>query len=324
MRKSIRIAALILALILCAGLFTGCAKGRKVGPYRVEKNDIRNTEIYPYIVRTPHATWFLAQADIDLLGEETFYRELGEVLTEQEADFADAIDALRDYLTGDIPCIDIWTDFAGRTGNGKSDYFGAYCIWDMDLIYVYHDFQHAREGLLHEYVHYLTHKCCTFKLKTDFWSECIAEYISQFVCYNRLSHSTLTEEDREMYRQYGLTDANGEPDKRKVYYAWAAQARSGELIGMPYLAVNQTGMTLTEAQVRNPEIGALTYFEACCFFDWLVEHYGREFVYSHMAIGPERFEEVFGKDFNTLFSEWTADNDAWCAENLKLPEGAGD
>ncbi|MBR0508320.1 MAG: hypothetical protein IJJ86_06885 [Clostridia bacterium] len=321
MKYGVRIAAFLLAAILCVGIFSGCAKESKTEQYPIEENTIRNAEIYPYIVRTPHATWYLAQADIDLLGEETFFRELNEILAYQEADFVDAIDALQDYLVGDVPCIDIWTDFSGRTEFGKSAYFSAYCMWDMDLIYVYHGFSNVRYDLLHEYVHYLTHRCCSFGLKTDFWSECIAEYVSRFVCFNRMSHSILTEADKETYRQYGLADGNGEPDQKKVYCAYAEWIRSGEAIGMQYLAVNQTGMTLTEQQVRNPEIGALSYIEACCFFDWLVARYGEDCVFSHMTIGPEQFEEVFGKDFNTLFSEWTEENHAWFLENVRLPEG---
>ena len=34
-----------------------------------------------------------------------------------------------------------------------------------------------------------------------------------------------------------------------------------------------------------------------------------------MTIGQEGFADVFGKDFETLFFEWAADNDAWCVAN---------
>ena len=32
-------------------------------------------------------------------------------------------------------------------------------------------------------------------------------------------------------------------------------------------------------------------------------------------------EEALGKDFNTLFFEWTEENHAWYLENVRLPEG---
>ena len=59
----------------------------------------------------------------------------------------------------------------------------------------------------------------------------------------------------------------------------------------------------------------LSYHEAGCFFDWLAEHYGKDLVFSHMTIGQGDFKDVFGKDLETLFFAWAADNDAWCAEN---------
>ena len=59
----------------------------------------------------------------------------------------------------------------------------------------------------------------------------------------------------------------------------------------------------------------LSYQETVCFFDWLVKRYGKEFVFEHMTIGQGDFADVFGEDFETLFSEWAADNQAFCAEN---------
>ena len=47
----------------------------------------------------------------------------------------------------------------------------------------------------------------------------------------------------------------------------------------------------------------------------LAEHYGKDLVFAHMTIGQEGFADVFGKDFETLFFEWAADNDAWCVAN---------
>ena len=45
----------------------------------------------------------------------------------------------------------------------------------------------------------------------------------------------------------------------------------------------------------------------------------KELVFANMTIGQGEFREVFGEDFETLFFEWAADNQAFCTENgLKL------
>ena len=38
-------------------------------------------------------------------------------------------------------------------------------------------------------------------------------------------------------------------------------------------------------------------------------------MFKHLTIGQGDFKDVFGEDFETLFFEWAADNDAWCNEN---------
>ena len=76
---------------------------------------------------------------------------------------------------------------------------------------------------------------------------------------------------------------------------------------------------MTERMLEHPTLTMLSYYEAGCFFDWLVERYGKELVFANMTIGQGEFREVFGEDFETLFFEWAADNQAFCEENgLKL------
>ena len=38
--------------------------------YPKEENTGRDKDSYPYIIRIPSATWYLAKADIELLGED--------------------------------------------------------------------------------------------------------------------------------------------------------------------------------------------------------------------------------------------------------------
>jgi hypothetical protein len=282
-----------------------------LGEYRLEKSD---SEIYAYIVRTPHATWHLAAADIELIGEDAFFAGLSETLVHQEADFSDAIAALSGYLD-EVPVIDIYTDFSGRTETAKLGAYGAYCRWNVPCIEVYSDFTMAKMALLHEYTHYLTHCCFAYAVDGNFWSEAIAEYVSRIVCKNRMACSIATEEDLKGLAAQGMLDADGGPSLEKVYRASSAMIRSGAMIGAMYSTVSQAPMQMTEQLLAHPMLTTLSYHEAGCFFDWLVDHYGKDLVFTHMTIGQEGFREVFGEDFETLFFQWAADNDAWCAEN---------
>ncbi len=321
MKHSIRIAALLLALILCAGALSGCkAKERTVAGCTVEKNEGRSAESYPYIARTPHATWYLAAADIEQMGEEAYFAGLETILTNQEADFSDAIAALDGYLKDEIPVIDIHTDFAAKTERAKWNKAGAYYLGPDMGIYLYLNWDVAGYALLHEYSHYLTMECCTFELRKDggFWAEAIAEYITKFVCTNRMVQdvfSGLTAEEQTIAQKRGLTDADGTVNQKKYYCYLAAYMRSGAAIGETYSAVSETPITLSERLIEHPMLTTISYFEAASFFDWLVEHYGEELVFNHLAIGQGDFKDVFGEDFETLFFAWAADNDAWCIEN---------
>lgn len=307
--------ALLLVLTMCFGF--GCAKKetRTIAGYALEKNEGQYAQFYPYLVRTPHATWYLAAADIELLGEETFFAQLEKILTNQEADFADAIEALKDYLTGDIPAVDIMTDFSNRTEVAKTGDFGALCHWDMDLIYLYNGFGMTGYTLLHEYVHYLTHKCCSFEIKLHFWSEAIAEYVSKFACKNRILQSAFTEEGRTIYAEHGFADGDGNPDLYKICCAVAAAYRDGSMVGQTFTPISQASVVMTERMVEHPMLTMLSYQETVCFFDWLVKRYGKEFVFEHMTIGQAGFTDVFGEDFETLFLTWAEDNQTFCEEN---------
>lgn len=321
MKHRIRIAALLLALILCAGALSGCkAKERTVAGYTVEKNEGRSAESYPYIVRTPHATWYLAAADIELLGEEAFFAGLETILTNQEADFSDAIAVLDGYLKEEIPSIDIHTDFAAKTERAKWNKAGAYYLGPDLGIYLYIGWEMSGYALLHEYAHYLTYECCTFDLTPGggFWAEAVAEYISRFVCENRMGRAVqygFDEESLAQAKQRGLLDADGTVNAKKLYCFEAAFMRSGAAIGEKYSAVSETPITMSERLIEHPMLTTISYFEAASFFNWLAEHYGKDLVFAHMTIGQEGFADAFGKDFETLFFEWAADNDAWCVAN---------
>ncbi len=309
--------ALLLALTMCFGF--GCAKKdkpRTIAGYALEPNE----GTYSYVIHTPHATWYLAAADIELLGEEAFFEGLEKLLTYQEADFADAFAVLDGYLKDEIPVIDVHTDFAAQTERAKWNKAGAYYLGPDMGIYLYYGWGMAGFTLLHEYAHYLTYECCTFDLTEGggFWAEAIAEYVSQITCRNRMGRAVnlgLSDEEQTYAEQRGLLDADGMLNPKKYYCFMAAFIRSGAADGIEYSAVSETLIAMSERLLLHPMLTTLSYFEAGCFFDWLVEHYGRELVFTHLTIGQGDFKDVFGKDFETLFFEWAADNDAWCTEN---------
>lgn len=311
--------AILLLFALCAGAFAGCAKrdnARTVAGYALEPNE----GTYSYVVHTPHATWYLAAADIELLGEEAFFEGLEPILQNQEADFADAIAVLDGYISEAVPAVEIHTDFAGNTERAKWNKAGAYYLGSGRGIYLFHDWGMAGYALLHEYTHYLTYECCSFDLTRGggFWAESIAEYVSMFACRNRMGRAVRFGADDESVafaEQHGLTDADGTLDPKKMYCFQAAYIRSGAAIGATYSAVSETPITLSERLIEHPQPTTVSYYEGGAFFDWLVARFGKELVFTHMTIGEERFPDVFGEDFETLFLEWAEDNNAWCIEN---------
>ena len=314
-------AALLLVLILCASF--GCAKrndAKKIAGYVLETNEERSGKTYPYVIHTPHATWYLAAADIEKMGEEAFFAGLETMLTNQEADFADAYAVLDGYLVDEIAPIDIHTDFAAQTERAKWNKAGAYYLGPDLGIYLYLDWNVAGYALLHEYAHYLTMECCTFDLKKDggFWAEGIAEYLSMLVCQNRMGRSVqfgFGDAALAEVEWRGLLDADGTLNPQKFYCFMAAYMRSGAAIGETYSAVSETPITQTEQLLEHPMLTTISYYEGGCFFQWLVDRYGKDQVFAHMTIGQEDFPEAFGQDFETLFFAWAEDNNAWCVTN---------
>ena len=74
-----RILAVLLAVLLLSASLVGCSEQKG---FRKEENTGRNSDSYPYLVRTPSATWYLSKADIDLLGEDAYYQGLYAILDE--------------------------------------------------------------------------------------------------------------------------------------------------------------------------------------------------------------------------------------------------
>ena len=140
-----RITALLLAVLL---LSLPVISYTEQTVYQKEENTGRDKNSYPYIIRIPSATWYLAKADIELLGEDAYYEGLYAILDEVEADLADAREALKGYIPDEIAPIDIYTDFCGKAGiaanasayyNGRGNFIKLFGGWEIARISLQHD-----------------------------------------------------------------------------------------------------------------------------------------------------------------------------------------
>ena len=272
------------------------------------KNEGNNSVSYPYLVCTDNATWYISKADMELLGESEYLAGLEGMLPLVDEDFADAQAVFEGYLTDPVPPVDIYTDFSAKTEVAQSGRpVGAIYRMSDRRIYLYGSWAQASFTLLHEYTHYLSITCADLGLKSGFWAEGIAEYVSIFVCENRLIHSInygLNEEQFALFASRGLCNEDGSFEPKKYYYGYSARMHMEENLGEEYFAVSGYTMTLRESQLQNPLMTSVSYFEAATFMDYLVENYGKDTVFTHLDTRQEDFESVYGKDFKSLFLEW--------------------
>lgn len=322
-RKSLfkRSFAALLALCLCLALLPGAARAEGTDDARTEllweENDNRHAVSYPWVIRTGSANWFLSAEDMELLGEESFCAGLERTLRDAEADFADARRALADYLVGEVPAVDIYTDFAGHAPESQRG-FGAYCYGDERGIRLFQNWETGALNLLHEYVHYLSFQHCSFPLSPGFWGEALADYVSHTVCENRMMRALdlgFAGEALEQLLALGIGDPErGGLDPGRMDYAWAESMTMPEALGQRYLSVSGNVMLLTEGQRENPQMTAASYEEASGFLEYLIANYGAELVFAHLDCGQREIEEVYGESFQTLFLKWHEAHHARCEE----------
>ena len=310
-----RIAALALLLVLCAGLLAGCGS-EKIAGYALEKNEGRNAVSYPYIVRTKSATWYLSKADMELLGREAYLEGFRKILENQQADFADAQEALRGYLPEEVPPVDIYTDFCGKAE--ESRYEGGYYYGDGRGIRLFTGWDTAGVCLLHEYVHYLSFTCAQSPASAGFWGEALAEYVSTFVCENRMLRAEncgLNAEGLQFYLTRGAGDPEtGELDMRRFMIGTAEMIGSPAFVGQTYLAVSSNFMVMTEQRQSHPTMSSLSYYEAASMMDWLIETCGRDTVFGHWDIDSGGMADIYGKSFAELYADWRVWNLERCDE----------
>ncbi len=309
-----RMMAILLSVLLLTASCIGCAEQWE---YRREESTGWDKDSYPYLVRTPSATWHLSKADMELLGEEAYCERLFSALADMEADFADARGVLKGYIPEDIPPVDIYTDFCNKAeASKKADAFyrslGNY-------IKLFKGWDTACASLLHEYVHYLTIHCAETPVQFSFWQEGIADYISLYACKNRLSRSAnmgldLSIQPPEMLEMaWDKTENCLNP--RLVWLGYALICIRGYAVGQSYFAVKNEMVERTEELQNNPVSEDLTFYEASGMVAYLAETYGTDTVFRNWNLDPDHMETVYGKPFLALYRDWTVWNEEQCSQS---------
>ena len=314
-----RVIAFLLAILLLLLPAICCAE---LAGYQKEGNTGWNKDSYPWIIRTPYAVWYIPKADIELLGEDTYYEGLYAILDDAEADFADARAALKGFIPDDIQPIDIYTDFCNKAEASKTA--DAFYRELGNYIKIFRGWNIARTALLHEYVHYLTIHCAEKPAQFHFWQEGIADYISLYVCKNRLSRPVNMNFDLSTLNPAMLEQAWDQEDNclnpRLVYLGFAALAVRGYGIGEKYFAVKNEWIVRTEQIQENPMPDDLYFYEAAGMVAYLLETYGKDTVFGNWDLDPDNMDTVYGKAFPELYRDWAAWNEEQCKlSGIKIP-----
>ena len=308
-----RFALILLAAVLIAVLAYGCAEQQG---YKSTENTGKRADTHPCLVKTASATWYLAKADIELLGEDTFYEGLYAMLDDAEADMRDARAALKGFISDEIPEIDILTDFCGKDKMGETA--NAYYNGKGNFITLFNGWENARVTFLHEYVHYLTMHCAESPARFGFWAEGIAEYVANLICKNRLGRSENMGFEIAGYPPFmwdqSWDEAENCIDPRKLSFGLGSIAANGGLAGLPYYAVMNKVIVRTDEMQKNLQPQELSLCEASGMIAYLVDTYGKDTVFTNWSIDPDAMEEVYGKPFPELYREWAE----WNAEQCRI------
>ena len=306
---------ILLAALLFAMSLMGCADQK--GPTK-EKNTGRLADEHPYMIRMPSATWYLCKEDMEVLGEGAYCEGLYAILDDAEADMAEAREALKGYIPDEIEPIDIYTDFCDKTEQKTKFNSGAYYDDTRNFIKLFEGWNVARTSLLHEYVHYLTIHYVKPAARDGFWAEGAAEYISLFVCKNRMTRSVnmgfdLSELAPEMVEQTWNKEENClEP--RLVYLGSATMVAKGYAVGQRYFAVKNEFIVRTEQMQKDPDADDLTFYEAAGMFEYLIETFGKDTVFQNLDLDPAKMDTVYGKTFSELYQDWVKWNKEQCRQ----------
>ena len=319
-----RVVSLLLATLLLLSLGACGQKAadddavRTVGQYKVVPNDNERKDTYPYVLRTESSAWYLAAADIDLMGEEAFYKGLEDILSYAEADMTDVRKALTGRIWEDVPPVEIRTDFCGKAEISQDA--GAYYNGLANMIKLFHSWDMAKFSLLHEYVHYLTIHCTEKTTMHYFYIETVAEYVSKFVCENRMIRS-IDFSNSDQPELNALAEIWGDFDQVKYRNACLSESDAfarGLYDERPYSCVGQY-TTARKADKRLPDhLHELSYAEADSMVLYLIETGGEEEYLDHWDIlDEEELAGLYGCTVAELMTAWSTWNAEQC-EKLGL------
>ena len=319
-----RVGSLLLAALLLLSLGACGQKAadddavRIVGRYKVVPNDNERKDTYPYVLRTESSAWYLAAADIDLMGEEAFYKGLEDILSYAEADMTDARKALTGRIWEDVPPVEIRTDFCGKAEISQDA--GAYYNGLANMIKLFHSWDMAKFSLLHEYVHYLTVHCAEKKTMHYFYIETVAEYVSKFVCENRMIRS-IDFSNSDQPELNALAEIWGDFDQVKYRNACLSESDAfarGLYDEWPYSCVGQY-TTVRKADKRLPDhLYELSYAEADSMALYLIGTGGEEkYLDNWDIVDEEELAGLYGYTLAELMTAWSAWNAEQC-EKLGL------
>ena len=319
-----RVGSLLLAALLLLSLGACGQKAaaddavRIVGRYKVVPNDNERKDTYPYVLRTESSAWYLAAADIDLMGEEAFYKGLEDILSYAEADMTDACKALTGRIWEDVPPVEIRTDFCGKAEISQDA--GAYYNGLANMIKLFHSWDMAKFSLFHEYVHYLTIHCAEKKTMHYFYIETVAEYVSKFVCENRMIRS-IDFSNSDQPELNALAEIWDDFDQVKYRNACLSESDAfarGLYDERPYSCVGQY-TTARKADKRLPDhLHELSYAEADSMALYLIEAGGEEKYLDHWdMVDEEELAGLYGCTVAELMTAWSTWNAEQC-EKLGL------
>ena len=314
-----RVVSLLLAALLLLSLGACGQKAaaddavRIVGRYKVVPNDNERKDTYPYVLRTENSAWYLAAADIDLMGEEAFYKGLEDILSYAEADMTDARKALTGRIWEDVPPVEIRTDFCGKAEISQDA--GAYYNGLANMIKLFHSWDMAKFALLHEYMHYLTIHCAEKKTMHYFYIETVAEYVSKFVCENRMIRS-IDFSNSDQPELNALAEIWDDFDQVKYRNACLSESDAfarGLYDERPFSCVGQY-VTVRKADKRLPDhLYELSYAEADSMALYLIETGGEEKYLDHWDIlDEEELAGLYGCTVAELMTAWAAWNAEQC------------
>lgn len=326
-----RVGSLLLAALLLLSLGACGQKAaaddavRIVGRYKVVPNDNERKDTYPYVLRTENSAWYLAAADIDLMGEEAFYKGLEDILSYAEADMTDARKALTGRIWEDVPPVEIRTDFCGKAEISQDA--GAYYNGLANMIKLFHSWDMAKFSLLHEYVHYLTIHCAEKKTMHYFYIETVAEYVSKFVCENRMIRS-IDFSNSDQPELNALAEIWDDFDQAKYRNACLSESDAfarGLYDERPFSCVGQY-TTVRKADKRLPDhLHELSYAEADSMALYLIGTGGEEKYLDHWdVVDEDKLAGLYGFTVEELLVAWSAWNAEQCEKlglRMERPQG---